>query len=306
MEIRNSTIPIPTQQKLIDELEGSRWIPVDEKSPENDTYVLVSFENFTMPDIARYEEDKDGGTFYPGDEERSYKSYGLIVKAWRPMPEPYRSVSRTEDMEVEMIEEILSGRKTCARQIIEIPEGMSGRSVGRFGDRSNPLGFMYPGGIKRPPYQPGYILYVHERHIWLKVTDTRIERLQDITEAGVVKEGLIDDIEYAKGMSARDHFARFWDATIKKTEMDRYGWEADPWVWVIEFERCEMSEEGVKMDAIDRIVKQLEEEKEYAFADFYSYVDATNPWLDAEYDDLFHRGLERAIEIINENRRNQP
>ena len=40
LEIRNSTLPIPTQQKLIDELEGSRRIPVDEKQPENDTYVL--------------------------------------------------------------------------------------------------------------------------------------------------------------------------------------------------------------------------------------------------------------------------
>lgn len=60
------------------------------------------------------------------------------------------------------------------------------------------------------------------------------------------------------------------------------------------------------MDVIDKIVKQLEEEREYAYTDFYSYVDETNPRLDAEYDDLFHRGLERAIEIINENRRNQP
>lgn len=250
LEIRNSTMPIPTQQKVIDELEGSRWIPVDEKSPENDTYVQVSYENYTIPDIARYVEDGNGGIFYPRDRMNSCKSYGWIVNAWRPLPESYRTVSRIEDqellemlekaeMEVEMIEEIISGKKTCTRQIIEIPEGMSGRSVGRFGDRSDPLGFMYPGGIKRPPYQPGYILYVHERHIWLKVTDTRIERLQDITEAGAVKEGFIDDIEYARGMSARNNFAKFWDTTIKRTEMDRYGWDANPWVWVIEFERCE-------------------------------------------------------------------
>lgn len=46
LELRNSTIPIPTQQKLIDELEGSRWIPIDEKHPPNDTYILVSFENY--------------------------------------------------------------------------------------------------------------------------------------------------------------------------------------------------------------------------------------------------------------------
>lgn len=91
-EIKNSTMPIPTQQKLIDELEGSRWIPIDERQPATDTYILVSFENFNMPDIARYEEDKNGGAFYPGDEERSYKSFGRIVNAWRPLPVTYMGV----------------------------------------------------------------------------------------------------------------------------------------------------------------------------------------------------------------------
>lgn len=92
LEIRNSTLPIPTQQKIIAELEGSRWIPIAEKHPSNDTYILVSFENCNMPDIARYEEDKNGGAFYPGDEERSYKSFGLIVNAWKPLPTAYREV----------------------------------------------------------------------------------------------------------------------------------------------------------------------------------------------------------------------
>ena len=92
LEIRNSTMPIPTQQKLIDELEGSRWIPVDEKNPDSDSLVLVSFENFDMPHIARYSEDENGGAFYPGDEEKSYISYGLIVNAWKPLPVTYRKV----------------------------------------------------------------------------------------------------------------------------------------------------------------------------------------------------------------------
>lgn len=99
-EIKNSTMPVPTQQKLIDELEGSRWIPVDEKQPENDKYVLVSFENISnTPDIARYEEDEYGGAFYPGDEERSYKSFGLIVNAWKPLPDIYKTVSEVENLD---------------------------------------------------------------------------------------------------------------------------------------------------------------------------------------------------------------
>lgn len=93
LEIRNSTMPIPTQQKVIDELEGSRWIPVDEKHPDSDSLVLVSFENFDMPHIARYSEDENGGAFYPVDEEKSYISYGLIVNVWKPLPVTYREVT---------------------------------------------------------------------------------------------------------------------------------------------------------------------------------------------------------------------
>ena len=52
---------------------------------------------------------------------------------------------------------------------------------------------------------------------------------------------------------------------------------------------------------VDQVINELEEEKEYAFADFEAYVNDVSPCLYAEYDDLFHRGLERAIEIVKEN-----
>lgn len=69
-----------------------KWIPCSEKFPEDESYILVSFENATMPDIARYEENDEGGTFYPGDDEESYSSYGFFVNAWMPLPKPYREV----------------------------------------------------------------------------------------------------------------------------------------------------------------------------------------------------------------------
>lgn len=72
--------------------EKSKWIPCSERLPEDESYILVSFENSTMPDIARYEENDEGGTFYPGDDEKSYSCYGFFINAWMPLPKPYREV----------------------------------------------------------------------------------------------------------------------------------------------------------------------------------------------------------------------
>ena len=73
-----------------DRLRLVQWIPCSERLPEDESYILVSFENSTMPDIARYEENDEGGTFYPGDDEKSYLSYGFFVNAWMPLPKPYK------------------------------------------------------------------------------------------------------------------------------------------------------------------------------------------------------------------------
>ena len=77
--------------RAIKALEESRWIPVTEKLPKPEGYVLVSFENATLSDIARSEVDENGnGAFYQGDEDESYISFGLFVNAWRPLPERYK------------------------------------------------------------------------------------------------------------------------------------------------------------------------------------------------------------------------
>lgn len=51
---------------------------------------------------------------------------------------------------------------------------------------------------------------------------------------------------------------------------------------------------------VDKVLEQLNEEKELSYADFDEYVDKVCPCLDAEYDDLYHRGLDRAIEIVKQ------
>lgn len=79
----------------------------------------------------------------------------------------------------EMVRSILDGRKTCTRRVIKFPNGMTGHPIGKAGDSSNPLGVMYPGGIKRPPYQPGDILYVRETFTWCPCWDCGLDTTPD-------------------------------------------------------------------------------------------------------------------------------
>ena len=86
-------------------------------------------------------------------------------------------------------------------------------------------------------YHPSIHMPKEAARIWLKVTDVRVERLQDMTDDDAKAEGCFDYTSTALG------FPDVWDSTIKKSDLDRYGWDANPWVWVIEFERCEKPKE---------------------------------------------------------------
>lgn len=134
-----------------------------------------------------------------------------------------------------------------------------------------------------PPFQPGDILYVRETwaqstdlfgefpeyiyradpsalggtiwrpsihmpkaaaRIWLRVTDIKIHRLQDMTLDDFLQEGVVmlpeafNDPENVY-QQARTDFIEIWDSTIPKEQQALYGWTANPWTWVIEFERSE-------------------------------------------------------------------
>lgn len=79
--------------------------------------------------------------------------------------------------------------------------------------------------------------------IWLKVTDVRVERLQEITADSIRNEGLSSLAVHCGDMEiALKEWENLWNSTIKKSDLDRYGWDANPYVWVIEFERCEKPE----------------------------------------------------------------
>ena len=215
----------------------------------------------------------------------------------------------------EMVRAILDERKSCTRRLVkhdveavlnsqyhkEHPEVEDKQIISK---------------LCNPPYQPGDILYVRETwkkapngyyyyedwqkddiadvtkwkpsihmpkeaaRIWLKVTNVRVERLQEIDEDGVWDEGFrfkppcltrvsadghtcdldgpcTSSIKYCD-MTMGELFGReLWNSTIKKSDLDRYGWDANPWVWVIEFERCEKPAESPYAwnDAIHKLTK---------------------------------------------------
>ena len=118
-------------------------------------------------------------------------------------------------------------------------------------------------------YHPSIHMPKEAARIWLKVKAVRVERLQEITEDHALSEGVPDDSDYpiskvycprclGEGLigavgsnlgymevdcpdcdTAIKRFKNLWNSTIKKSGLDIYGWDVNPWVWVIKFERCE-------------------------------------------------------------------
>ena len=182
----------------------------------------------------------------------------------------------------EMVRAILEGRKTVTRRVVtpQPPAGVTqlyhGAAPGRWRSPGKDVWVEI-----RAPYQPGDILWVRETwstsdgsylyrawpgegmeperqdwamkemglkwrpsihmpreaaRIFLRVTDVRVERLQEISYADVIAEGVsYGHAEYTK-------FRAVWNSTIKPKDLPVYGWDANPWVWVINFERISKEE----------------------------------------------------------------
>lgn len=105
-------------------------------------------------------------------------------------------------------------------------------------------------------WKPSMHMPKEAARIWLKVTDIRVERLHAISEDEARSEGskkcyeLLNPLEDKPIIySAEDSggyyvlgFKSIWNSIVKKTDFNIYGWDANPYVWVIEFERCKKPE----------------------------------------------------------------
>ena len=90
-------------------------------------------------------------------------------------------------------------------------------------------------------WKPSIHMPKEAARIWLKVTDVRVERLNDITKEQAGREGVTWETDNS-GLMRISQFIKLWNSTLKKSDYDKYCWNANPWVWVIEFERYEKAE----------------------------------------------------------------
>lgn len=122
------------------------------------------------------------------------------------------------------------------------PNLPSGRYSNRYVYKADCPTYPVNIGVGEHGWRPSIHMPKEAARIWLKVTDVRAERLQEISGAELIKEGIdLYQSNYIK--EAFDEFKMLWNSTIKKSDIDRYSWQANPWVWVIEFERCEKPKE---------------------------------------------------------------
>lgn len=109
-------------------------------------------------------------------------------------------------------------------------------------------------------WRPSIYMPREAARIFLRVTGVMVERLQDITEEQARAEGAMpfclsvdsedtpdSDRTWHEAGPALPYFIRIWDSTINPSDRYKYGWDANPLVWVIDFERIskEAAMEGV-------------------------------------------------------------
>jgi len=109
---------------------------------------------------------------------------------------------------------------------------------------------------RKHPYcrTAGRFMYKSLARIWLEITRIRVDRVQVITEEDAMSEGVgflleristghfpygLPQLAWAgkcrgKGRMGRYSFSALWDSLNAKRD---YGWDKNPYVWVIEFKR---------------------------------------------------------------------
>lgn len=177
-----------------------------------------------------------------------------------------------------MVRAILDGRKTVTRRVVK-PQHLRVLDSPYHKEHPDVQDKVLLARLCEPPYSTGDALWVRETwaqvngvyyyraddrdnlgvfggwcpsihmpkeaaRIFLRVKNVRVERLHEMQPLHFMQRlhFMQEEDVRREGFENPGNLIRLWDSTIKPADRGRYGWEANPWVWVIEFERCEKPE----------------------------------------------------------------
>lgn len=168
--------------------------------------------------------------------------------------EPFRQTRYFESLGPYEKGDILYVRETWRKQ--KLPDGKSEIQYRADFTEQELECYGRRGGCAPEKWRPSIHMPKKAARIWLKVTDVRVERLHDMTPDDCSEEG-IRFYDCSAGFTWKSNtdmkncyieavgaMKALWNSTVKKTDLYLYGWDTNPWVWVIEFERCEKPDIG--------------------------------------------------------------
>lgn len=142
--------------------------------------------------------------------------------------------------------------------ILYVRETWAHPSAAEIANGADPEMYLYKADDLQPAawdkWRPSIHMPKEAARLFLRVKSVLAERLQDITEEQARAEGCDGrcncpssgapgSLSCVEMDFSIEKFESVWDSTIKPDDLLLYGWYANPWVWVIEFERCEKPKE---------------------------------------------------------------
>ena len=177
--------------------------------------------------LIEIQDDIEGETFGKSEDGRTWRK----IRGYIEPKAPYRRG------------DILYVRETWSDHYVPDDEGKGKLQYCYKADGIDLKAECLPGETNR--WYPSIHMPKEAARIFLRVNGVRVERLQDITWQEAAKEGCYGSTSDEPDPlfhipTLKGEFWRLWNSTIKKQDLDKYGWDANPWVWVIEFERIEV------------------------------------------------------------------
>lgn len=153
---------------------------------------------------------------------------GFVVSSTAKNREGYCAFGKNKERDLEFIKP-----KYKAGDILYVKE----KCVDEY-----PNGFCFKEDYEKEEWNDKYLIKQYcnklNARIFLKVTNVRVERLQDIKYSDIEKEGVgFNDFLVREGVSINIQLQRNWINLWNSTIKDGYRWEDNPYVFVYEFER---------------------------------------------------------------------